>query len=227
MMTNRLLHSVALLLAFALLAACDDRQADAQRQGQSDATALPGPDASAGSVTGMPATPGPGEVPLAGEAPPPPESDQPRTDLFDPESGFLPGAAAQAVDGAPAAEPAEQDAVAVVRDYYASVDSDSYARAQALWADNGRASGQTPQQFADGFAQVAHISAEIGTPGEVDAGAGQRHIRIPVSVSATRTDGSQHRYVGSYTLQLSVVDGASAEQRAWRIAAADLRELEP
>lgn len=227
MTTNRFLHAAALLLAFTLLGACSGQQTDAQGQDLSHAAALPGPDASAGSVTGMPATPGPGEVPLAGTAPPLSEPEQPRTDLFDPESGFLPGGAAQPADGAPAAEPGVQDAVAVVGDYYASIDSHSYARAQALWADNGRASGQTPQQFADGFAQVAHIRAEIGAPGEIDAGAGQRHIRIPVTVTATRTDGSQHRYVGSYTLQRSVVDGASAEQRAWRIVAADLRELGP
>jgi len=31
--------------------------------------------------------------------------------------------------------------------------------------------------------------------------------------------------VGAYTLRRAVVDGAGAEQRAWRIASADLREV--
>jgi len=45
-------------------------------------------------------------------------------------------------------------------------------------------------------------------------------------VEAVHADGSVHHYDGSYTLRRAVVDGATAEQRQWRISDADLREVE-
>lgn len=220
-----------LLCAVALLSACGDRQADGV-QSRDQAEPLPQPDKSGGSVTGMSSKPGPGEVPLAGEPPPPPVTTVPedQVDLLNPETGILPGAAVATGDGNPAVaagEPTPQDAVAVIRDYYASIESHSYARAYALWSDGGRASRQTPQQFADGFADTTHVEATVGEPGNEDAGAGQRYLQIPVAVTATRADGSVHRFAGQYTLHRTVVDGATAEQRAWRIASADLREVKP
>ena len=115
----------------------------------------------------------------------------------------------------------------VVRDYYAAIAARDYGRAYRLWSDGGRASNQSPQQFANGFADTTGSSVEIGTPGDEDAGAGQRYIEIPVTVTATHADGSRHRYAGSYILHRTVVDGASAEDRAWRISSAKLRETTP
>lgn len=210
-----------LLCTLALLCACGDGQPDNTQHDQGEAP-LPKPEQSTGSVTGMSAKPGPGDVPLAGEPPPPevaPQGDM--SDLFNPETGFLPGGG----DEASTAGPTVQDAVAVIREYYASIDGGSFDRAYALWSDSGRASGQTPQQFADGFARTAHVVAEIGEPGRVEPGAGQRYIRIPVAITATQADGSVRHYVGDYVLHRTVVDGATAEQRAWRIASADLREV--
>ena len=217
----------ALLCIGALLCACGGKPAgDASQPGPADA-ALPKPEAGDGSVTGLSAQPGPGDVPLAGE--PPPQARD-RSDLFNPESGFLPGGVAATAEGAApatAAEPTVQDAIAVIRDYYASIDSRSFARAYTLWADGGRASGQTPEQFANGFADTAHVTVAPGTPGDEEAGAGQRYLQVPVTVTATRSDGSVHRFIGQYTLHRSVVDGASADQRAWRIASAELKEYRP
>src|SRR3546814_8300855 len=82
-------------------------------------------------------------------------------------------------------EPTPQDAVAGIGDYYAAIDAGSYVRAYALWSDGGRASKQTPQQFADGFADTAQVVATLGEPGRVDPGAGQRYIQIPVGITAT------------------------------------------
>jgi hypothetical protein len=59
----------------------------------------------------------------------------------------------------------------------------------------------------------------------VEGAAGSRFVEVPVGVEATTRDGKVRRYVGAYTMQRSVVDGATPEQRAWRIASADLREL--
>ena len=221
----------ACALAGALtLAACGDRSATGAgpSAGQEQAESLPGPEQSGGSVTGMSSRPGPGDVPLTGE-PPPPVVAEPadQVDLLNPETGLLPGASADATaqPGVPV-EPTPQDAVAVVREYYAAIDSGSYARAYALWSDEGRASKQTPQQFADGFTDTADVVATLGEPINEDAGAGQRYIQVPASITATRTDGSVHRYAGTYTLHRTVVDGATDEQRAWRIASADLREVQ-
>jgi hypothetical protein len=102
-----------------------------------------------------------------------------------------------------------------------------YGHAYALWSQQGAASGQGPQQFANGFADTSEVSVQIGTPGAEDAGAGQRYIEIPVTVTAIHADGSRHSYAGSYVLHRTVVDGASAEQRAWRISSAKLREATP
>lgn len=226
-MRPRPISKFALAAVFTLLlAACGGDKPDAQTQQTGEpGVALPKPAQPAGSVTGMSASPGPGEVPLSGE---PPESAQDPVDLINPETGVLPGVGEPAVGGATAAvEPAAQDAVAVIRDYYASIDSGSYARAWSLWSDGGRASGQTPRQFADGFARTAHVTVDTGAPENEDAGAGQRYIQVSVTVTATQGDGSVRRYLGSYTLHRTVVDGATTEQRAWRIASADLHEVQP
>jgi hypothetical protein len=223
--------SCAWLCALVLVSACGGKQPEsAQHEGQAEA--LPKPDASSGSITGMSSKPGPGEVPLAGEPPAPVPAVVPedQVDLLNPETGTLPGGAEAVADGmqsSPPGEPTAQDALAVIRDYYASIESHSYARAYSLWSDGGRASKQTPQQFADGFAETAHVEATLGEAGNEDAGAGQRYLQVPVAITATRTDGSVHRYAGQYTLHRTVVDGATAEQRAWRIASADLREVKP
>lgn len=228
--SNRSVPALALVLACAaLLAGCGGKPAADDGQAQAQGESLPKPEQSADSVTGMSSKPGPGEVPLTGEPPPPPAEPAAPVDLLNPETGLLPGGAAAAGDGAQAApvEPTAQDAAVVIADYYAAIDAGSYARAYALWSDGGHASKQTPQQFADGFADTAHVVVTLGDPTGEDAGAGQRYIQVPVAIIATRKDGSVHRYDGSYTLHRTVVDGATEEQRAWRIASADLRELKP
>lgn len=224
--------TVVALIATLLLVGCGKPSGTAADAGDDAAVgALPRPAAAGGSITGMPQARGPGDVPLAG-APPLPVDDglQAASELFNPETGLLPGDAP--IDGdtsgtGATAEPGAPEAVAVIRDYYASIGGQSYARAYALWADDGRASRQTPEQFADGFARTAQVSVSIGEAGAEDAGAGQRSITVPVTVDARQDDGGVRRYIGSYVLRRSVVDGASPDQRAWRIASADLRELTP
>lgn len=225
----------ALLLSALLLGACADRDPDRAGKGEVDESGLPAPVRNSGSVTGMPDKPGPGNVAAVTGEPPanqtPIEVDAP--DPANPEAGLLPGgppsgeAADASASASMPAEPTPEDAVAVIRDYYDSINSRSYARAYSLWSDNGRSSGQSPQQFADGFADTRQVAVEIQPPGRVDAAAGSRYIEVPVAISATRNDGSVHRYVGAYVLRRAVVDGASTEQRAWRIGSADLREVRP
>lgn len=261
----------AIVLVCAALVACGGGAGDdvpPAAAGGAQVDPLPAPGATAGSVTGMPDGPGPGEVPLGGEPlastgpapgePPPgaasgegvamvvpipglPDGGLPPLE-DEPEAGLVAGGqpgnivagpppagvAAAVPDQAPGTpEPSAADAVAVVREYYAAIGAGNHARAYALWSDGGRSSGQTPQQFAAGFADTRAVSVQPGEPGTVEGAAGSRYVEVPVSVTATHADGREQRYVGAYVLRRAVVDGASAGQRAWRIASAELREYQP
>lgn len=216
-----------------LLSACSGDKPSGTAQDASTG-ALPAPEGTRGGVTGMPDQPGPGQVgPPPAALPPEVALDDQGNPILPPDDGSATATgdtpAAEAQGDVPGAtdEPTPQDAVAVVREYYAAINRRDYARAYALWSDGGRASGQSPQQFAEGFADTAGVSVEIMAPSAVDAGAGSRFIEVPVALTATQGDGSQRKYVGAYTLRRAVVDGATAEQRAWRIGTADIREVKP
>ena len=234
---------VKTLLVFGMLglAACSGKDnADSGKGDTGDnAASLPKPEVSGGSVTGMPDKPGPGQIGLPGPdtiSPDAPVASDGEPVAPVPGDGTSPDALEPAPSGAagtlpddlplPPGEPTPQDAVAVVRDYYASIDAHDYAHAYVLWSDGGRSSGKTVQQFADGFADTAGVSVQVDPPGRIDAAAGSRYIKVPVTITATRRDGSAKRYLGTYTLRRAVVDGATAEQRAWRIASADLSEVD-
>jgi hypothetical protein len=113
----------------------------------------------------------------------------------------------------------QKDAVQVVRSYYAAIGARDFDRAYRLWG--------TPQQsldqFVAGFGETATVRAEPGTPSRVEGAAGSRYVEIPVVVEATTKAGKRQRFEGTYTLRRSVVDGASAAQRAWHIDRASLR----
>lgn len=219
-----------LLACVVALSACGGDRSRAPGTSGDDTEALPAPAGARGSVTGMPDEPGPGVV-----GPPKPEE----TVALDAEGNpVLPAEdplAATTVPVDPNApptdiatnEPTVDDAVAVIRDYYAAINRRDFAQAYALWSDGGRSSNQTPEQFAAGFADTTGVSVEIMAPGRVDAAAGSRYVEVPVALTATHADGRQQRFVGAYTLRRAVVDGATADQRAWRIGTADIREVAP
>jgi hypothetical protein len=228
MMRNTQFLILCALLALGACRAQHDGGDDAVAAG--DETSLPRPEATRGSVTGMPSKPGPGPI----GAPVPASLLLPaNTSVAAAGSTSLPNAVTVpegappplATDASAPEEPTPQDAVAVLRDYYGAIAAHEYTRAYTLWSDGGHTSGQTPQQFADGFVDTVKIDAQVGAPGRIDAAAGSRYVEIPVTLDATRRDGSVHRYGGSYVLRRAVVDGASAEQRAWRIASASLHEV--
>jgi hypothetical protein len=207
----------ALLLASLLATACGKEDGKRTAAGGSPDEQLPAPTGAAGGVTGMPDRPGPGPVG-------PPVAEQPEVPLDENGNPLLPEAAPG--EAVATAEPTAEDAVAVIRDYYGAINSGDFGRAYALWSDGGSSSGQSPQQFAAGFADTTGISVDMQPPGNVGAAAGSRFIEVPVAIVATQRDGSQRRYVGAYTLRRAVVDGATPEQRAWRIGSADIREVQ-
>lgn len=134
---------------------------------------------------------------------------------------------------APAApvEPPELDtpeaAVATLAEYYQAIAGGDYAEAYALWQGGGETSGQSFEEFRAGFAETERVSIEIGAPGRVEGAAGSRYVEIPVTVSAIHADGTEQCFRGSYALRRSVVPGATAEQRLWRLYTADLTPCEP
>jgi hypothetical protein len=205
-----------------------------------DSAALPQPQANGGSITGMPDKPGPvqsistlqpltpttasegdGAVASSGDA----DTTAAAADVAIVE--MAPAVTAGSASASPVVEPTPLDAVAVIHDYYSAINRSDFGHAWALWSDRGHASGQTPQQFADGYADTANVSAQTQAPERLDAAAGSRYIEIPVSITASRHDGSEHHYTGTYTLRRAMVDGATADQRAWRITTANLRETSP
>ena len=250
LLPSKLLPRLLLSCLPLLLCACDqggDRVAR-DETGSPTSESLPHPAGAAGSVTGMPDEPGPGQpIADAGEAdgvtdpligidglPLPPEAIGPDGLPLPPEMTGEPVAGA-GVPVEPAtgdiasavAEPGGDAAVAVVRTYYEAINASDFDRAHALWSDGGNASGQTAEQFARGFADTAGVVAEIEAPGRIEGAAGSRFIEVPVAVEARTRDGGVRRFVGAYTLRRSVVDGASPAQRQWRIASADIREVRP
>ncbi len=234
-MTMLPLRFASLLSLCIVMSACGGDGSRAPGATADDTEALPAPAGAPGSVTGMPDAPGPGPigppkpedaVPLDAEGNPVLPTGETVMDPAAPLDPDAPGDPNAPADTA-ATEPTPQDAVAVIREYYAAINRRDFAQAYALWSDGGRSSNQTPEQFAAGFADTTGVSVEIMAPGRVDAAAGSRYIEVPVALTATHADGRQQRFVGAYTLRRAMVDGATAEQRAWRIGTADLREVAP
>lgn len=134
-----------------------------------------------------------------------------------PEPAAAPPVARPADGAAIGADPAD-----VIRAYYAAIDARDFRRAYGLWARGGEASGKRYDEFVAGFAQTASAAVEIGDPGQVEGAAGSRYIEIPVVVRAFTTDGSAQRFVGSYTLRRTVVDGATPAQQRWQLYSAKI-----
>lgn len=125
----------------------------------------------------------------------------------------------------PIAEESAQGAAQVVQRYYALLESGRYRQAWALWDNRGRASGMTPQAFAASFNRYSEYHANIGAPGRIEAGAGQRYVTVPVQVYGRLKDRNRpFNMRGSVTLhRAGNVDGATAEQRSWRISDTDIK----
>jgi hypothetical protein len=141
----------------------------------------------------------------------------------------LPEPEPRVVGWARSAEPpgSAEDAAAaadVIRRYFAALAARDFRRAYDFWGPGGPpGNGQRYEQFVAGFAETATVEVDVGDPGPVEAAAGSRFVAIPVTIRATTRAGERQRFVGSYTLRRSVVEGASPEQRAWHLYAARVR----
>ena len=129
------------------------------------------------------------------------------------------------ISEAPFAPDSAQGAANVVQTYYALLEQGKYRQAWTLWDDGGKASGMSPEAFAASFARYSEYHANIGAPGRVDAGAGQRYVTVPVQVYGRLKQGARPVYMlGSVTLhRVADIDGATAAQKSWHIRSADIK----
>jgi hypothetical protein len=118
-----------------------------------------------------------------------------------------------------------QAAIQVIHDYYEAINRREYERAYNYWDRNGSASGQTLEQFRQGFAETEHVEVQTGPPSREEAAAGSLYIGIPVTITATTTDQRLQRFSGTYTLRrTNDVPGATKAQLSWHIHAANIVE---
>ena len=112
-----------------------------------------------------------------------------------------------------------QGAANVVQTYYALLGEKKYDQAWKLWSDGGKASGQSAKDFPANFARYETYNAQIGAPGDIDAGAGSLFVEVPVVISATLKTGEPVNMKGVAKLRrVNDVPGATAEQLTWRIS---------
>ncbi|HEY9646125.1 MAG TPA: hypothetical protein V6C88_07145 [Chroococcidiopsis sp.] len=120
----------------------------------------------------------------------------------------------------------QQEAVALIHDYYRAIARRDYAHAYADWEGDGSASQQSFEQFRQGFANTASVAVEVGTPGQLDGAAGSTYIEIPVTITAVTTSNVPQRFRGSYVLRrVNDVPGSTAEQRQWHIYSATINQV--
>lgn len=120
-----------------------------------------------------------------------------------------------------------EGAMQVVRDYYDAINEGEYERAYSHWDGNGSASGQTLEQFEQGFAETKHVDVQIEQPGREDVAAGSLFIEIPVTITATTSDERTQSFSGTYSLRrVNDVPGATKEQLTWHIYAANITETD-
>jgi membrane-bound inhibitor of C-type lysozyme len=133
------------------------------------------------------------------------------------------------VSEAPFTPESAQGAANVVQTYFALIEEGKYRRAWSLWSDGGKASGMSADAFAAGFRKYDEYHANVGAPGRIDAGAGQRYVTVPVQVyGRLKADGKPFNQRGEVTLHRTAdIDGATAEDKAWHITAIDLKSTPP
>jgi hypothetical protein len=117
-----------------------------------------------------------------------------------------------------------QGAANVVQTYYALIADRDYSQAWRLWGDEGKASGQQEAAFARSFDQYTSYNANVGAPGRIEGAAGSRYVEVPVQVYGQLKSGEAVNLIGTVGLKRTAeVSGSTPEQRAWRIAAAELK----
>lgn len=90
--------------------------------------------------------------------------------------------------------------VEMVQSYFNAINSHEYLRAYSYWEP----ASDLPSfdEFQQGYTDTESITLETGDVAS-DAGAGQTYYSVPVTLTATQTDGTTQTYVGCYQLHLA------------------------
>jgi hypothetical protein len=126
-------------------------------------------------------------------------------------------------DGTPLSEApftadSAQGAADVVQHYYALLEAKRFTEARVLWEPGADGAKHDASAFAQEFADYAEYHANIGAPGRIDAGAGQRYVEVPVMVYGRRKSGAAINAKYTVTLHRTAdIDGATAKQKRWHI----------
>lgn len=110
-------------------------------------------------------------------------------------------------------------AVQAILDYFRAINDRTYDRAYALWANDGAASGQSFDQFQQGYANTVRVTLQFGA---IEAADGQ--VTVPITLTSIINDPTTptaqqlvKHFAGTYTL-------APAATNDWRIARANIAE---
>ncbi|QNA84902.1 hypothetical protein G4G27_13515 [Sphingomonas sp. So64.6b] len=181
-------------------------------------------DSYAANSAGQDAAPLPGSTPEPLPTPAPSSSPEPLNPPAPGTPGGLPDDRTP-VSEAPFTPDSAQGAANVVQTYYALLGEKKYRRAWALWDNGGKDSGMSAEAFAASFDKYSEYHANIGAPGAIDAGAGQRYVTVPVQVYGRLKQGARPVYmIGSVTLhRTGDIDGATPAQKSWHIRSSDIK----
>jgi hypothetical protein len=114
-------------------------------------------------------------------------------------------------------EPTTEDAVAAVRSYFAAIKKRAWAEAMTYWEPGADESVSDSVGFARDHGATQLKDYEVGPPGPIEGAAGSRYITVPVVVQSSGSHDITLVLHGVVTLRRAVVDGATPEQRRWRI----------
>jgi hypothetical protein len=86
------------------------------------------------------------------------------------------------------------DPIRLLASFYNGINRKEYQRAYGYWA-----SPPNPyEQFVQGYAETASVLVAVHPPALHGVATGNAYASIPVLLSATHSDGSQHNFVGCY-----------------------------
>jgi hypothetical protein len=120
--------------------------------------------------------------------------------------------------------PGDRAARNVIRGYYDSINARNYRKAFELWSGKGETSNKSFEEFRDGYQDTESVDVDMtGDAGRLEGAAGSQYITIAVRLKAQMRSGEIQKFTGKYTLRRSMVDGATPEQRLWRIFSAEIK----
>jgi hypothetical protein len=114
--------------------------------------------------------------------------------------------------------------ITLLESYYNAVNRRDYARAYGYWETPPR--NASLEQFAQGYANTAHVDVLVGLGIQGGGAAGSVYTEIPALLIATHTDGSQQAYAGCFVTRRSnvPVGDAPTPDLNWRLYSASIAQ---